>query len=256
MNNTKVIGIYRFRNIKNEIVYVGKSSNIYNRIKQHFSGGDLPAECYQQTVAVEYCNLNNELSAEIYETYYINKYKCKYNTAKVYDSDVVIELPELNWQSISNLIQDNNTVSYDNSEFLELLNKAIVDYYNKTKELNRTIHKMESYENNLEKHPHTEGVSKLLSIDDIINLYKKYEIDNTYFTSVIKNGITDDIISDFEIYKTNNELWVNDKISNERRYLLNLNSINPVVSTGDFQSYFICNMAGLVPSNKAVYSLI
>ena len=47
--------VYRFLNNKNEIIYVGKSVNFINRMKQHFgSNGHLPKECYDNVDKIEY----------------------------------------------------------------------------------------------------------------------------------------------------------------------------------------------------------
>ena len=40
--------VYIFKNYYDEIIYVGKTKNIKNRMKQHFTGGHLPEECYEQ----------------------------------------------------------------------------------------------------------------------------------------------------------------------------------------------------------------
>ena len=39
--------VYKFSDFNNNVIYVGKTNNIYNRMKQHFEGnGHLPMECY------------------------------------------------------------------------------------------------------------------------------------------------------------------------------------------------------------------
>lgn len=81
--------LYYFLNKNDEIIYFGKTSNIYNRMKQHFFKGHLPKECYDSTYKIMYTELiNNKYDTEIYETYYINKYKPIYNIDKKFTDKI------------------------------------------------------------------------------------------------------------------------------------------------------------------------
>lgn len=81
--------IYRFLNENNEIVYVGKTTNIKNRMYQHFiSGGHLRQEQYNQVVKIEYIECKNEADMSIKEIYFINKYKPKFNISDLYKGEV------------------------------------------------------------------------------------------------------------------------------------------------------------------------
>ena len=78
--------MYRFKDINDNIIYIGKTKNIYRRISQHFSdGGHLSQECYDSTVSVEFATLKSHIDMDIYEMYLIDKIRPKYNTEFIYD---------------------------------------------------------------------------------------------------------------------------------------------------------------------------
>lgn len=72
--------VYRFIDKNKKIIYVGKTNNLDRRFGQHFNkGGHLPKECYNSVWKMEYIKVDSELNALLLETYYINKYRPKYN---------------------------------------------------------------------------------------------------------------------------------------------------------------------------------
>ena len=72
--------IYRFIDSNKRILYVGKTNNLDKRFVQHFrKNGHLPKECYGSVWKIEYIKVDSELNALLLETYYINKYRPKYN---------------------------------------------------------------------------------------------------------------------------------------------------------------------------------
>ena len=72
--------IYRFLDINNNIIYIGKTSqSLDKRIGQHFTKGHLPKECYCNIARIEYQKYKTESDALIMETYYITKDNPKYN---------------------------------------------------------------------------------------------------------------------------------------------------------------------------------
>ena len=67
--------IYRFKDINDNIIYVGKTSQALDkRMAQHFSKGHLPKECYSSVARIEYQKYKTESDALVMETYYITKY--------------------------------------------------------------------------------------------------------------------------------------------------------------------------------------
>ena len=71
--------VYRFLDSKGNIIYIGKTVNMGNRMQSHFTKGHLPKECYNTVCRIEYQKHKTESDALIMETYYITKYSPKYN---------------------------------------------------------------------------------------------------------------------------------------------------------------------------------
>lgn len=95
--------IYRFLDSNLKPIYVGKTNNLDRRFKQHFTKGHLPKECYDSVYSMEYIKVNSELNALLLETFYINKYRPKYNKLnKTYKATSIddVNLKEIkdNWK--------------------------------------------------------------------------------------------------------------------------------------------------------------
>ncbi len=96
--------IYRFLDSNLRPIYVGKTNNLDKRFKQHFTKGHLPKECYDSVYSMEYIKVNSELNALLLETFYINKYRPKYNKLnKTYKATSIddVNLKEIkdNWRT-------------------------------------------------------------------------------------------------------------------------------------------------------------
>lgn len=105
--------VYRFFNINNEIVYVGKTNNIDSRMRQHFSDkGHLKPEQYAQVQRVEYTECPSQLDMDILEKYLINLWQPPFNTVDRNSSISFFDLKntkELKWIVYFN--KSNNKVS-------------------------------------------------------------------------------------------------------------------------------------------------
>lgn len=78
-------GIYFIYGEERNLLYIGKSSNISNRIKQHMNGySEIDYSVKDMYKYVEYTKLKCPVDREIYETYYINKLSPPLNRSKVY----------------------------------------------------------------------------------------------------------------------------------------------------------------------------
>lgn len=87
--------LYRFIDENNQVIYVGKTiQNLRDRFRGHYH---LPEKCYEQTVKIEYATLDTEADLGIYEIYYINQLKPVYNTDFLWDGELSIVLPDLEW---------------------------------------------------------------------------------------------------------------------------------------------------------------
>lgn len=78
----KEAGVYFFYNENNELLYVGKSKNIYKRVNQHFTNTSSKSKALQKfTEEVRFEISGNELMALLKENEYIKTLKPKYNRA-------------------------------------------------------------------------------------------------------------------------------------------------------------------------------
>ena len=92
--------VYRFIDEKGNIIYVGKTVNINNRMQQHFSDkGHLPKECYREVAKIECIKWATKSDAQIMEVYYINKYKPKYNKQDKRLDQLTLVLEEKEWKT-------------------------------------------------------------------------------------------------------------------------------------------------------------
>lgn len=90
--------IYFFYNTEREIIYIGKTIALRKRMYQHFSKDLLEFEPWRanidkSNILTFKCYSLTDL--ELYETYFINKYRPLYNKDKVYNDLPSFELPHI-----------------------------------------------------------------------------------------------------------------------------------------------------------------
>ena len=75
--------VYRFMSDKNQVLYVGKTVNMDQRMKHHFSKKSHLAhtDLYTRVQRIEYMTCKDEFEALQKELLYINLYKPRYNSA-------------------------------------------------------------------------------------------------------------------------------------------------------------------------------
>lgn len=72
--------VYRLLDKNNNILYVGKSKRLKQRISQHLGkGSNLDPECVDRIAKVQYLIFTNECDMCLYEIYLINLYQPQYN---------------------------------------------------------------------------------------------------------------------------------------------------------------------------------
>lgn len=92
--------VYRFKNIRNEVIYVGYTNNIDRRMHEHFTRGHLPQPCYDSVAAIEYKQYNTKSDAAVMEIYYINTYQPIYNTrSKMHEPISLNIVDDDNWKA-------------------------------------------------------------------------------------------------------------------------------------------------------------
>lgn len=78
-------GIFMFYNDQDELLYVGKARKLRPRIKKHFEDtvSDIK-EHRNEVTRIDVSLIESPVHREIYETYFINEFKAKYNVDKVF----------------------------------------------------------------------------------------------------------------------------------------------------------------------------
>ncbi len=86
--------VYRFLDSENNILYIGKTADIRERMYQHFSEfSHLPKECYEKVSKIEYLEVNDNVDGTIIEKYLIKEFHPVFNSNYI-DSDIIFSLNE------------------------------------------------------------------------------------------------------------------------------------------------------------------
>ena len=99
--------VYRFLDINNNILYVGQSANLERRIKHHKSR----KVWFNEVEYIEYIPYNSKYKMELYERYFISKFKPKYN-------DKYFKY-------------DNSKIEHTNYSFLKYIPNSIINLDNR-----------------------------------------------------------------------------------------------------------------------------
>lgn len=83
--------IYRFWNKDNECLYVGQTIRLKSRFNQHRQD----KEWWNEVDKIEYAIVERDFLTDLYEIYYINKIKGKYNARDVKITYNRFDYPEL-----------------------------------------------------------------------------------------------------------------------------------------------------------------
>ncbi len=106
--------IYRFLDKDENIIYIGKTHDIKGRLNNHNNSGHLSSECYCECSCVQYIELSSASDRDVYEIYFINKYKPKYNKQSKRDDELTIKLPEdFRWKEIEFNMEYTPNISKD-----------------------------------------------------------------------------------------------------------------------------------------------
>lgn len=184
--------IYRFLDNNQNVLYIGKSVNVYKRINQHFGGeGHLPEECYMNCSSIEIIEYENPLEMDIGEIFFINKYKPKYNTISKYDANYKLDITiNEDWKFLD---FEMNKIKYNYLKFKESSLKIIIDELKELKKEQMVLgEKISNIEKTLEKYSNYNIIiPKLNEINKIDeNEYKHFEqvLKNLYYMVLDENN--------------------------------------------------------------------
>jgi predicted GIY-YIG superfamily endonuclease len=133
-NEIKRYYVYRFLDSEDNVIYIGKTNNLKQRMNTHFSpmGGHLPYECYHYVKTIEFVEFVSEYKMSIYEIQLMYFYKCKYNSINTNEFDSIFSFPQLNWEIYGWVEESIGTYGFDittKQESDELYNRLTVDKY-------------------------------------------------------------------------------------------------------------------------------
>lgn len=81
--------VYKFEGRLGEVIYIGRTNDIYRRMKEHFGGrGHKSKECYAEVTKVSYMKVKDMERAE---GYLIRKYRPKYNKVMPKSTQVYVK---------------------------------------------------------------------------------------------------------------------------------------------------------------------
>lgn len=81
--------MYRFLNKDGEIIYIGRTINIHQRINQHKTTGGVINRANDEVNNIEYVKCSSHTEMVMLELYLIDKYKPKYNIADLYENESI-----------------------------------------------------------------------------------------------------------------------------------------------------------------------
>lgn len=105
----KVMGnyIYEFINKGNEIIYIGKTTNLNRRIRNHI----LDKCWFNEVNKILYAECTSRTDMDIYEVYYINKWNPCHNTQSLYNCMFSQKLNELTFIELKINLKKNKKIN-------------------------------------------------------------------------------------------------------------------------------------------------
>ena len=98
LENNNNLYIYIFLDNDENILYIGKTTQLRGRMLQHFYVEVVEKEIWKKQINLENIILfecKNATDLELYETYLINKYNPLHNKDKVFNNKPTFDLPYL-----------------------------------------------------------------------------------------------------------------------------------------------------------------
>jgi len=117
--------IYQFYNKKEKLIYIGKTVNLNRRFISHFSEENWKPK---ETDKIMYAECKTKTDMDVYEVYYINKLKPKYNISLVNTDAPSFELEELDFKLYldeDEILQSKNIKKFNNT--LNLTDKRLIE---------------------------------------------------------------------------------------------------------------------------------
>jgi predicted GIY-YIG superfamily endonuclease len=174
--------IYKALDINLEVIYVGLTTNVNQRMKQH----KMSSEWYDEADYIFIAECDNKTSMLLYEQYYINKYNPKYNKKdKRYDEVKILKVNDLifyyEYKSNISIINNYYNIDYRISKLTEEVLNEKISVKNDVIVINDKDYLEESYVDKLNTY-------KFKGFCDIYKIYTSKNIKESH-KSFIKNKL-------------------------------------------------------------------
>ena len=182
--------IYKMYNNKDELLYIGKTHNLYARMNAHFSNAILNEQPWKQEVnKIEVIELYNQYDIDIIEIYLIGKEKPKYNSDKVYEN--ISPSFNINYKIKNKFIINNPlNVKFKNKKDTKkkiIASKEAYDLYNLSKKEKEIImNNLNIYNKTHIKNPKDKNTLSLNWMRDEENLKRLSMDTNNFFRNKVK----------------------------------------------------------------------
>lgn len=201
--------VYKFLNENNDIIYIGLTTNLKNRLtQQHFTkAGHLYEDVYNETSCILYSECLSKDDMKIKERYLINKHSPKYNFQLNNNSSFNFEINDFVWKqfnmtdykiskpTIKNIVKVNLIVEKSNFPCVVVNNEGeIIRNYNYDEKNNFLIYNITRYSQmkNIQDDDTLLGKYNKIGIHGIsIGGYSYYIIKPHNATRIIKDFIKD-----------------------------------------------------------------
>lgn len=144
----ELCGLYRFKNKKGEILYIGKADDIHQRLWTH---RHLSINEYKEIASIEYTIINNKANRDILELLLILKNRPKFNKQLMYNDEPTL------------LITNEIELLWNKEEYID-------------KYLNRLIFLAKREQEKKEKQIREPKGRRGIHIEDISNFKQKYDV--------------------------------------------------------------------------------
>lgn len=174
--------IYTCYSKDKELLYIGKTNNLKRRIKEH----EKTSKWIDYVENIFYSKLNTSVEMSIYELYYINKYKPKYNLMDNYNESTNLQLSELTFEHYTNFVNIKSMFEWDLKEWFNPKEAYVFEIEEICKEISMCkfdFYRYVEYISNLNDIPKEE--SKLLIVlnkEYVLKFFNK----NDYFPDLSK----------------------------------------------------------------------
>lgn len=107
-----MLNIYKLYDEKDNLLYIGKTKNIHQRITQHLSEKD--SVLWKASIdKIMIADVETEIDLDLYETYLINTLNPKYNSAKLYKGKTRLKFEDLKFYEYQRRIDLNRFYKCD-----------------------------------------------------------------------------------------------------------------------------------------------